>query len=237
MRSSPTPSRMARATVVLPEPVPPATPRMQGLKFRPVRSGSSSGAVSRIDIGIRAPFRSWRRAGIVTGPGSSLASGAVIRAAAGLDDPPHRPAAGEARLPLAVVDGERDLEIAAPPLAVREVVERRPPLGDRLPEHRHRRLRQPVPAPARDAGDRPPRMDPGAVERLRGVDVAHAHHHAGVHEEGLHRSPPAPPGRPPRGRAPRPTAPAPAARAPAPRNGNRPPAPPSAPRRPRRSAG
>src|SRR5512146_3284235 len=111
MRSSPTPSRMARATVVLPEPVPPATPRTQGLNFRLASSGSSSGAVSRIDMGLELRSGMARRAGIVTGLGSSLAAGTVIRAAAGLDDPPHRPAAGEARLPLAVVDGERDLEI------------------------------------------------------------------------------------------------------------------------------
>src|SRR4051812_7377499 len=51
MRSSPTASRMARATVVLPDPVPPATPRMQDLNFRTERSGSSSVAVSMMDIG------------------------------------------------------------------------------------------------------------------------------------------------------------------------------------------
>src|ERR1700720_927402 len=46
MRSSPAASRIERTTVVLPEPVPPATPRMQGLGPGIAASGSSSGAGS-----------------------------------------------------------------------------------------------------------------------------------------------------------------------------------------------
>src|SRR4051812_9812198 len=120
MRSAPTASRIARATVVLPEPVPPATPRTHAV--RP--AGAGEGGAGTGDI-----------AGIVPA-GSTLATRAVVGAAAGLDDPPDGGPAARAGLALAAVGGERDLEVAAPPLAVGEVVERRAALPDGLPEHR-----------------------------------------------------------------------------------------------------
>src|SRR5436305_34707 len=135
MRPAPTASTMVRATVVLPEPVPPATPRTQGLSREAARRGCSSGSVS-IMAGMAGDCSSSRE----TRPKSPLAARAVVRAAAGLDEPPHRPAAGQAGLPLPVVGRERHLKVAAPPLAIGEVVERGPPLGDGLEQHRDDRI-------------------------------------------------------------------------------------------------
>src|SRR5262245_14524110 len=114
MRSAPTASRMDLATVVLPEPVPPATPRTQGLNFSAETRGSSSGAVSIMTGSVR-PGTAER---ILSVRRSSLAAGTIKGAAPGLDDPPHRPPARQAGSSLAVVDGERYLEVAAAPLAV-----------------------------------------------------------------------------------------------------------------------
>src|SRR5947209_4522078 len=113
MRSGPTASTMVRATVVLPEPVPPATPRTQGLNREAARRGLSSGSVS-----IRAGMAEDCSSSGDACPGSPLAARAVVGAAAGLDEPPHRPAAVEAGLPLPVVGRERDLKVAAAPFAV-----------------------------------------------------------------------------------------------------------------------
>src|SRR5882757_6936298 len=98
MRSAPTASTMARATVVLPEPVPPATPRTQGLNRKSVSRGWSSGSVSTM-AGDCSSFPGE------TCLGSSLAARAVVGAAAGLDDPPHGAAADQAGLALPVVGG------------------------------------------------------------------------------------------------------------------------------------
>src|SRR5713226_4687014 len=136
MRSSPAASRIERTTVVLPEPVPPATPRMQGLGAGIAASGSSSGAGSstawlaprtgRSD-GVRTPgFYRLRPAGRVPGAwrSSALAVGAVESAAAGLDQAADEMATPGAGLALAAVGGQRDLELATASLAVGEVVER-----------------------------------------------------------------------------------------------------------------
>src|SRR6476661_8082534 len=157
MRSGPTASTMARATVVLPEPVPPATPRTQGLIRESVSRGWSRGSVSTM----AGDCSSFRREAFF---GSALAAGAVVGAAAGLDDPPHGAAAGEARLPLAVIGRQGHLEVAAAPLAVGEVVEGGPSLGDGLAQHRDRRGGDAVPARRRDPPHRARRVDAGPVE-------------------------------------------------------------------------
>src|SRR6185369_5094537 len=133
MRSLPTDSRMDLATVVLPEPVPPATPSRNGLSRGLTRRGSSSGAVSIMGSGLSglvSQASGDRRDSIRAG--SSLTAGAVESAPAGLDDAPYRGAAHRAGLAVAAVDAERGLEISAPALAVHEVVERRAAVGDRL---------------------------------------------------------------------------------------------------------
>src|ERR1700686_54929 len=91
MRSSPAASRIERTTVVLPEPVPPATPRMQGLGPGIAASGSSSGAGS--STAWLAPRPGRRDGGRTPGfyrlrsPGeSALAVGAVEAAAPRLDE-------------------------------------------------------------------------------------------------------------------------------------------------------
>src|SRR5260370_25640460 len=127
MRSTAAAWRIERTTVVLPEPVPPATPRMQGLGPGIAASGSSSAAGSstawlaprtgRRD-GVRTPgFYRLRPAGKVpgerSGSGSALAVGAVEGAAAGLDQAADEMAAPGAGLALAAAGGPRDLELAA----------------------------------------------------------------------------------------------------------------------------
>src|SRR4051794_5156688 len=109
MRSAPTASRIARATVVLPEPVPPATPRTHAV--RPPGAAGGKGGDGRVIAGI-------------VSAASTLAAGAVVGAPAGLDDAADGGGAGGAGLALAVIGREGDLVVAAPPLAVGEVVER-----------------------------------------------------------------------------------------------------------------
>src|SRR5262245_17167073 len=131
MRPSPTASRMDRATVVFPEPVPPATPSRQGVLRGDARRGSSSGAVSII---ARLRSRGSRNRGDCTLPGLTLTAGAEVGAPPPLHDAADRRAAGEAGLPFPVVDRERHLEVAGVPLAVGEVIEGGPALMDGLGE-------------------------------------------------------------------------------------------------------
>src|SRR6202043_1524017 len=85
-----------------------------------------------------------------------------------------------------------DLELAASPLAVGEVVEGGAALGDGAPQHRDGRPGDALPARGTDAAHRARRADAGGEEGLAGGDVAGAGDEEGVHEERLHRS--APPG-------------------------------------------
>src|SRR6202023_719878 len=208
MRSSPAASRIERTAVVLPEPVPPATPRTQGLGPGIAASGSSAGTGSstawlaprpgRRDGGRTPGFYRLRPTSFLPpppegrGPSSALTVRAVERAAACLDQATDEVAAAGAGLALAAVRGQRDLELAAAPLAVGEVLERGAALGDGAPQHRDGRPGDALPARGTDAAHRARRVDAGGEERLAGVDVAEADDDGGVHEERLHR--PAPPG-------------------------------------------
>src|SRR5882724_5630023 len=219
MRCWPTASKIARATVVFPEPVPPATPRMQG---RGPEGVSKRGRLILVISGFHPSLSSRysrhpelladdgdERVGpvalppemdeeVLDGPHgrdsmSALAARTVEGAPPGLDDPPDGGAAGRAGLPRPAVGGERDLEVAAVALPVGEVGERRPPLGDGLGEDLDHRPGEALPARRGEAGDRARGVDAGAEERFGGIDVPHPDDHAGIHEEALDRPPP--PGR------------------------------------------
>ena len=117
--------------------------------------------------------------------GLVLAAGAVDRSSPVEADLLQYRVAASARLPAAPVNAQFVHEIARPPIASDEVPERRAAALDRALQSRLDRIgkrRQPWPG---QAARRDPRPDARDEKRLVGVDVANAHHHAGVHEERL----------------------------------------------------
>ena len=121
----------------------------------------------------------------------ALTARAIEGASSGLDDAPEAGAAGRTGLPRSAVDRKGILELTLASGPIGEVVQRRPAFRDRPLENLDDGARQAVPALLPDPRYRPRGVDAGAVQRLGSVDVANTDQQPAVHEEALHRSPPA----------------------------------------------
>ena len=177
----------------------PATAQLSGLAGRD--TGTRPGFQERSSRQDERAFGSQRKSFQlclprgVEAPTATAARGALAgrllarrrRSPAGGPHLPDRRSAARARLALAAVHQELVLERATGPVDVPEVVDRGAAGVDAELERLHHgvaelgQLRRPQPV------DRPERVDPGAEERLVGVDVAHARDPLLVQQERLDR--------------------------------------------------
>jgi len=116
-----------------------------------------------------------------------LAARAVERAATRLDDAADAAAATPAGLAAAAIDLQPVLEGAAIAGGVAKIVERRAAVADGAAQDVEDGGVQALPARRGQAPGRRCGMNPGAMQRLAGVDVPDTDHDRGIHEEVLHR--------------------------------------------------
>src|SRR6266542_1221374 len=122
----------------------------------------------------------------------SLAAWAVERASRADDRSADRPPAARTRLAGPVVDRELALHAALAAAAIAIRAERRAVQPDRLPQHPAQRLMQPRDLVGAERSGEPQWMDPGAPERLGGVDVPDPGDAPLIQEQRLDRRAPAP---------------------------------------------
>ncbi|KAG0779222.1 hypothetical protein G6F22_010760 [Rhizopus arrhizus] len=120
-------------------------------------------------------------------PGSALAVAAPDAGTLADGGVLQRAAAVRAGQPITAVHQQLLLEVARCAVGADEIAQGGTATGDRIPEDLLHRVGQPLVALARNLSRLAQRADAGLEQDFGSVDVAHAHHHRLVHQEGLHR--------------------------------------------------